>query len=236
MSEKQTQDTQLAFLQTDPANEPTRYLENKPAMLVVTDEANNILLSLVGMTKWDLAYMDNDEFAIQSRYFRHDAGNIESYHTDLDALRNLCPTVPAFRFTPAEQFTADIRNTGTATKAYLIVDTHATRSTADISTWEVELWDGTAPFDVAALPEEIKHLQLGIGDTTTNQPVRLTSTAVDKSESVVQLADGYINMFFMNMYHDWSTMRDAMEARLAAMPSFGKSLQEIADKEAIAFA
>lgn len=238
IAEHQAYDTQLAFSGTGTTSEAARYLENKAALLVVVDASDNILLSLVGKTEWSTTPMENDAYRLQHRYFRSDYGSditSTAKHTDLETFRPLCPLVPALRFTPMEQFMATIRNTGLAAKAYLIVDTLATRSQTDIALWEPALWEGTSPLDIMALPESVKYIQLGVGDTVTDQPVRLTNTSIDVDHSVVQLADGFIQLYFTNMYNDWSGMREAMDARLAAIPSIGKTLQDIADKEAIAF-
>lgn len=235
VSENATLDTQQSFKVDSPASEATRYLENKPAMLVVTDVNNTILLACVGSTAWHSSPMDSDGYRLQHSYYRSShsgEATLTSKHKTFDTTRPLCPLIPALRFTPLEQFTTDIVNSGTASKAFLLVDTLATRSATDISTWEGALHDGTVPLDTAALPSNVKYIQLGLGDLTTDQPVRLTSAEIDVEQSVVQIADGYVQLYFTNLYHDWSGMREALDARLAALTGVGVSPQDIADKEA----
>lgn len=236
LSEKPEHDTQQAYSAADPVlAETTRYLEGKPAMLLVSDDSNNTLLSLVGTTTWSSSQIENSTYRLQQQYYRSAAGGdalTTGRLSTLDDLRIQCPLIPALRFTPMEQFTTDIVGSGTAAKAFLLVDTSATRSTADLSLWEPALWDGNTPFDPATLPDAVKFMQIGLGSIETDQPVRLTSLSIDASQSIVQLADGYIQLYFMNMYHDWTGMREALDARLAAITSVGKTPQEIADKEA----
>lgn len=236
LSESPSDDTQMALYSSDPAvAKATRYLESKPALLVITDASNTILLSLIGTTGWSTDPMDNDSTKLQHLYYRNShGGDISSTakHQRLDQLRPQCPLVPALRFTPLSQFTSEIINTGTAAKAFLLVDVSATRSPTDISQWEAGLREGTTPLDTAALPSGLQFMQLGLGTIESDEPVRLTNDAIDVNQSVVQLADGYIQLYFTNMFHNWTGMREALDARLAAITGVGTTLQDIADKEA----
>lgn len=238
VAEKGNRDTQGAFSTSNPVNEASRYLEGKPAMLVVTDATDTKLLKLVGVTSWSLEELESSAYALEHHFYRVDDGTditSASQHEDLLSTRSTCPMVPALRFTPHEQFMSSILATGTAAKAFLLVDTMNTRSATDTASWDDVIGDNATAFDPTNLPADVRYIRLGLGEASSDQPVRLTNLEITLDQSIVQLADGYIQLYFMNLFNDWSNMRAAMDARLAAIPSFGKTLQEIVDKEALAF-
>ena len=219
------------------ANIRTRVLENKPALLVVTDALDNILLSIVGETAWysDAVKMSDQDIDLMFRVDYGTDSEVDSDFRKLDYYQPVRPRLPALTFTPAAQYSETIRNTGTAAKVFLIVDTLELYSTTDISAWPLTHWDGNTALNVAGLPASEPYLQLSVGDLASSASVRLTRLDLDTAEHTVQMADPIIYMYFTNMLRDWSTAKADLIALLTSIPEIGTDRADIEAKENTAY-
>jgi len=232
--ESKSGDVQKQFDVTNPANVQSRALDDKPALLVVTDATDNILLSIVGHTAWhshDVKLQGHDV----ALTYRNTSGTAETAFTAL----TLKPRIPALSFTPTANFAEKIRQSGTAAKAYLIVDHMElySRLAVDDATnpWPVAYWDGSVALDVASLPETLPYLQLSVGDLSTDASVRLTRLDLNMAEHSVQMADPVIYLYFPNILRDWSTAKDELTALLMDVTHVGTDQADIEAKELVAF-
>ncbi|MDK1290074.1 hypothetical protein [Pseudoalteromonas umbrosa] len=218
--------------------EYARFLEGKPALLLITDADSNILLSIVGSTGWehnDMASLD-ESFDLGPLAIRHKVGaastsTIHSLGTNKERLWT--PYYPALRFTPATSFNEVIRRNGTAKKAYLIADTREQFSTTEISAWPSELWNGTQALDLNTLPTNVTYLEMSVGDVTSSATVRLTNTVLNVNDGSVQTADPYLDIYFTNAFDDWSNAKAEMKAIIDGLPWIGKDIDEIVAKETL---
>lgn len=219
-------------------NRHTTKMENKPALLVVTDVDDNILLSLVGRTQWNegAATLGASD-TLAHNFMRTDTGRelTDSNTAKFTDTYPTVPRIPSLDFRPASQYAETIRNTGTATKAYLVVNYLDEYSTTVISDWPVIYWDGVTKFNAAGLGADLPYLQVSVGDMASDQALRLTRTDLDKSEHTVQMADASLKIYFKNLFHDWSGTKAELDAILAAIPGVGTSLADIEEKEQVAF-
>lgn len=237
MCEAHNQDVQLSFNAADAANIRTRVLENKAALMVVTDALDNILLSIVGKTQWysDAVKMTDHDIELTYRY---DYGKDSEVDTDFRLLHEtmpIRPRIPALTFTPAAQYSETIRNTGTAAKVFLIVDTLELYSATDVSAWPVSRWDGSVALNLAGLPASEPYLQLSVGDLASSASVRLTRLDLNTAEHTVQMADPIIYMYFTNVLRDWSTAKADLTALLTSIPEIGTDRADIEAKEIAAY-
>lgn len=228
----------------DPANIQTRMMEDKPALLVVTDATGAILLSVVGQTKWHSTdvKLAGEPYEINLTY-RSEYTDAETSFSPLA----LVPRLPALTFTPASKFVEEIRNTGTATRAFLIVDTLEQYSPVSVegefdangvetrAPWPVGYWDGSVALDVATLPAELPYLELSVGDLNSGASIKITRVDLLLEEGTVQMADPVVYLYLPNILHDWSTARDELIALLTAIPEIGTDSADIQAKEAVAY-
>lgn len=213
----------------------TRTLEDKPALLVVTDATGNILLSLVGKTKWSTeSLLTDDATQLAHQIVRRNSGWLTkgSSTTINDDLRQ--PLVPTLEFFPFVQYAASIRQSGTIAKAYVLVDTTETYSVTDESTWPAAYYDGSTAFDVATLPDTLRYLQVSVGDLASDQALRFTYLDLNVNDTTVQMADPSLRIHLVNLFRDWSTAKDELTSLLGGVTSVGTSLEDIAAKEAAA--
>lgn len=222
----------------DASNKYARTLENKPALLVVTDASQNILLSIVGHTQWysDAFATLDSSFDIGGLYLRFDESTVDQAASvrpiNLAIPRTLTPYAPALRFYRLESFIDDIRQAGVAAHAYLLVDPQEGYSATDISSWPVALWDGSVAYTEGSIPASVRHLELSVGDTQSDATVRLTNTNLDPSQNVVQTADPFIPLHFTNMMGDWSGAKAELLSVIDSMPAMATTLEGVLTKEA----
>lgn len=234
-------ETTQAVYDTEGANANiTNYLEEKAALMVVTDSADNILLSILGQTKWVGANMAalGDDFDLGNLVLRHKNGALTEtnvYSLGSGNERQWTPYIPALRYTPTATFSETIRQSGVAAKAFLLVDTRESYSASDISQWPVGLWDGSAPLNINGLPANVPYLEVSVGNTASSATLRLTDVNLDVGQSSVQTADPFLDIHFTNSFRDWSGSKAEIEAVLAGLTAVGKTIDEVGQKEAVAY-
>lgn len=218
-------------------NKHTRILEAKPALLVVTDIDGNILLSMVGVTRWsESTPVLGPDHLLTPLMYRKEIGEATTDFGTMAAIHSLLPIIPALDFIPKSAYTETIRQSGTAAKAFLIVDTHELYSQSSASAWPVALWDGSVPFVAADLAANMHYLEVSVGDLASEESLRLTSLVIDMDNKTVQMADAIFRVYFTNMLHDWTGMRDELNTLLALGTSMGIDQASIEAKEAAALA
>jgi hypothetical protein len=219
-------------------NKHTKKMQDKPALLVVTDVADNILLSIVGSTQWFNGFAElGDIDTLANTTLRIDSGRTMTTGNSfkLDQSLPVTPRIPALEFVTASAYNEKIRKSGVAAKAYLVVDYLEIYSKDDISLWPTIHWDSATPFDALGLGVDLPYLQVSVGDMASDQALRLTRTDLDLSQHTVQMADASLKIYFKNMFRDWSGAKAEMDAVLAAIPGVGTSFEDIEAKELTAF-
>ncbi|RRS09154.1 hypothetical protein EAG18_08520 [Pseudoalteromonas sp. J010] len=216
-SEQPQYATQSQFKDTSEDLKRMRIVEGKPALLVVLDADKQVLASSVGYTQWSSGrpQLPLAEFGVSYTYRK--AADKGDPATNFDTEERRLPIMPALRFNPTSKFAIDIRNSGTAAQAFIIVDQDEVRSKTDITDWPNEIWDGSAPLDVAQLTYKYFNMAVGLHDSQA--PLQLTRLDMSKSDVNLPLVSKFIDVYFTNMFHDWSDAKAQMEAALNRLSS-----------------
>ncbi|TMP46268.1 hypothetical protein CWB96_00105 [Pseudoalteromonas citrea] len=216
-AERYAGNTANSYALVSPSIHLVRKIDRKPAMLLVLDEGNNILFSVLGYTVWHLEAggLPREQHNVS---FNYRSGS-EAGEAGFSHLASLLPSVPALRFVPLDDYSALIRNAGAAVKAYIISDrdeeykdNYNEPYKSTLASWPTHLWDGSTPIDIESLVHPC--LEVSVGDLASDSVLRLTNTTIKLEDGSVKIADPYIDIYFANALRDWSTARQEFEALL----------------------
>ncbi|MDK1290080.1 hypothetical protein [Pseudoalteromonas umbrosa] len=235
-SESLLQHSQKSYSRTDPNDKYMRYLEEKPALLVLTDDQGTILHSIVGKTSWKGNVFPplGEEFDLGQLYARQKTGAASAaviYQLDHQNKRPMTPYVPLLVFDTQRAYSEEVRNAGTVAKAYLVVDKYEHYSSEDITLWPDELWQGQAPLDINSLPEGVSYLMVSTGASHSDNAVFLSDLHLDPNTHIIRLVNDQMALCFPNLIGDWSDAKAQMMAIIADFPYVGHSYDEVVAKE-----
>ncbi|TMP46270.1 hypothetical protein CWB96_00115 [Pseudoalteromonas citrea] len=205
--------TMKALAQNSAGIAALRYVENKPALLVILDINNKVLASTVGALAWAInEEFDHDErYALTYRYRHNDAVDALNSFVLSPARMPLCP---AIKFTPESVFGVDVRNSGLSHKALLITDQSELLSKSDITAWPDELWRGEQPLNIDNLETRFKTLELSTGLKSSTAVIQLTRLNITMSDTSLPLYASDIIVKLPGLLNDPEQMKQQMEIQL----------------------
>ncbi|USD31138.1 hypothetical protein J8Z24_21220 (plasmid) [Pseudoalteromonas sp. SCSIO 43201] len=218
-SESMNEATQGAFKQSDPNIALTRQLENKPAMLVITDENDTVLLTTVGETHWNMSQeRQGNEHDLSGFYFYEQMSEqaqqpvLSQYNTPIK------PVLPTLVFTSNAVSAERILAKGVATKSYLVVDNKEYFSKKVTLGWHDALFN-EGQFNRAL--SDLPTLELSIGEISAYTDVRLTELELDPDSHTVHVAGKALHICFRNLLGDWTQTNTELKALLSTIAELG---------------
>ncbi|TMP46264.1 hypothetical protein CWB96_00085 [Pseudoalteromonas citrea] len=191
----------------------TRYLEGKPAILVVVDSQSKVLFSISGKMKWHKGpWLGTQSLLIND--FCFSAAGLEQVTPNRVLFGSFGPNTPALVFSPSLQVSEDIKAKGVISQGYLLVDFEEKASTVADTFW-TDVPDSRGVFD--ASKTSYPYTKISVDDVRSMAAVRLTNSNLDVVNQSILAVDAQIYISPNALFTDFNVLKNEFEALLMSI-------------------